>query len=77
MSSYQMLFQIGNCLRDLNPTDAQLAYRELITKYPDSQWVETAKLRDKLIQWYQNEKPGALIKNADSLVSNAKPDTGP
>ncbi len=70
-----ILFQIGNCLRELNPADAQKAYRELIDQYPDSQWVETAKVRDKLIQWFKNEKPWALIKDPNSLVSNAK--TGP
>lgn len=55
-----MLFQIGNCLKEINPADAQKAYRELIDQYPDSQWVETAKVRDKLIQWFENEKPWAL-----------------
>jgi tetratricopeptide (TPR) repeat protein len=71
-----MLFQIGNCLRDINPTDAQKAYRELIDQYPDSQWVETAKVRNKLIQWFENEKPWALIKDPNSLISNAKPNPG-
>ncbi len=71
-----MLFQIGNCLKDINPTDAQKTYRELIDQYPDSQWVETAKVRDKLIQWFKNEKPWALIKDPNSLVSNAKPNPG-
>jgi tetratricopeptide (TPR) repeat protein len=71
-----MLFQIGNCLKDINPTDAQKTYRELIDQYPDSQWVETAKVRDKLIQWFENEKPWTLIKDPNTLVSNAKPNPG-
>lgn len=72
-----MLFQIGNCLKEINPTDAQKAYTELIDQYPDSQWVETAKVRDKLIQWFENEKPWALIKDPNSMFSNAKPNPGP
>jgi tetratricopeptide (TPR) repeat protein len=56
------LFQIGNCLRDDDPKTAQKAYRQLIAEYPESPWVDLAKVREKLIDWYQKEKPRMLIE---------------
>ncbi|KPJ66613.1 MAG: hypothetical protein AMJ43_07500 [Coxiella sp. DG_40] len=58
-----MLFQIGNCLRDHDPPMAIKMYRQLITEYPDSPWTDLAKAQDKLIDWYQNDKPRMLIRN--------------
>jgi len=59
-----ILFQIGNCLRDDDPLTAKKMYRQVITEYPDSPWTDLAKARDKLIDWYQNNKPRTLIGNA-------------
>jgi len=56
-----ILFQIGNCLRDYDMTKAQNYYRRLIAQYPGSPWVEPAKAREKLIDWYLKEKPRTLI----------------
>jgi len=56
-----ILFQIGNCLRDDDPPTAMKMYRELITEYPDSPWTDLAKAQDKLIDWYQKDKPRMLI----------------
>jgi len=58
-----ILFQIGNCLRDQDPPMAIKMYRQLITEYPDSPWTDLAKAQDKLINWYQNDKPRMLIRN--------------
>lgn len=56
-----ILFQIGNCLKDDDLTKAQKMYRQLIAEYPGSPWVEPAKAREKLIDWYLKEKPRTLI----------------
>ncbi|NIP26123.1 MAG: hypothetical protein GWN67_12580 [Phycisphaerae bacterium] len=56
-----ILFQIGNCLKDYDLTKAQSIYRQLITEYPGSPWVEPAKAREKIVNWYLKEKPRSLI----------------
>ncbi len=56
-----ILFQIGNCLRDEDRPAAMKMYRQLITEYPDSAWTDLAKARNKLIDWYQKDKPRELI----------------
>jgi hypothetical protein len=55
-----VMFQAGNCLRHLDMPRAQKFYRRLITDYPDSCWVDLAKVQDKLIEWYLSEKPETL-----------------
>jgi hypothetical protein len=57
-----ILFQIGNCLKDEDPNTARESYAELIRTHPDSPWAEVAKVRHGLIEWYQQEKPGELIR---------------
>jgi len=57
-----ILFQIGNCLRTDDPPTAKRMYRQLIGEYPDSPWVDLAKAQDKLIDWYQTDKPRTLIE---------------
>jgi tetratricopeptide (TPR) repeat protein len=56
-----ILFQIGNCLKDDDLTKAQNMYRQLITECPGSPWVEPAKAREKLIDWFLKVKPQTLI----------------
>ncbi len=56
-----ILFQIGNCLKDDDPLTAMKMYRQLIAEYPDSLWADLAKARNKLIDWYQQDKPQTLI----------------
>jgi hypothetical protein len=57
-----ILFQIGNCLKDEDPNTARESYAELIRTHPDTPWAEVAKVRHGLIEWYQQEKPGELIR---------------
>ena len=57
-----ILFQIGNCLRNTDRQAAMQMYRQLIIEYPDSPWVDLAKAKSKLIDWYLTDKPDALIK---------------
>ncbi len=56
-----ILFQIGNCLRNNDPPVAIEMYRQLIAEYPDLLWVDFAKARSKLINWYLQDKPKALV----------------
>lgn len=56
-----ILFQIGNCLRNDDPPTAMQMYRQLIAEYPDSPWADLARAQSKLVSWYQQEKPRALI----------------
>lgn len=62
-----ILFQIANCLQDDDPPTAMKTYRQLITEYPDSPWIDLAKARDKIIDWYTKEKPQTLI--TDSITT--------
>lgn len=56
-----ILFQIGSCLRESNQQNAMKAYRQLISEYPDSLWAEFARSFEKLIDWYQKDKPRELV----------------
>jgi tetratricopeptide (TPR) repeat protein len=57
-----ILFQIGNCLKDDDPNTARESYAELIRTYPQSPWADAARARHILIDWYQTDKPGELIR---------------
>jgi tetratricopeptide (TPR) repeat protein len=57
-----ILFQIGNCFRDDDPNTAKESYAELIRTYPQSPWAQPAKVRHGLLEWYQADKPGELIR---------------
>lgn len=56
-----ILFQIGNCLQDDDPSTSTKMYRQLIAEFPDSSWADLARVRDKLVDWYQKDKPRALV----------------
>ena len=56
-----ILFQIGNCLQNNDQLIAIQVYGQLITEYPTSPWVDLAKARSNLIDWYLKDKPDALI----------------
>ena len=56
-----ILFQIGNCFKDIDPNTSKESYAELIRTASDSPWAQIAKSRHGLIDWYQQEQPGKLI----------------
>lgn len=56
-----ILFQLGNCLRDYDRPAAKKMYVRLITEYPQSAWADLAKVWEKLINLYLEEKPETLI----------------
>ena len=56
-----ILFQIGNCLRNDEQTEAIKMYGQLITEYPNSPWKELADARRALLDWYLKDEPRKLI----------------
>jgi tetratricopeptide (TPR) repeat protein len=65
-----ILFQIANCLRDVDRPSATKTYRQLIAEYPDSPWTELAKAQDKLVDWLEKDKPASLIIQAGLKPNN-------
>lgn len=57
-----ILLQLGNCMREGDPSKAIEMYKKLIVEYPDSSWVDLAKAYCKLTQWYQEDEPETLLK---------------
>jgi tetratricopeptide (TPR) repeat protein len=57
-----ILFQIGNCFKDEDPNTARESYAELIRTHSNSPWAEIAKARYSIIELYQQENPGQLIR---------------
>jgi len=53
--------QTANCLRNVDPTGARKAYKDLIEQYPDSLWTGLAKAEEKLLQWRLENKPAELV----------------
>jgi hypothetical protein len=60
-----ILFQIGNCLWNDDPSTAMKVYGRLITEHPDSPWKDFAEARSKLISWFQTEEPQKLIEKRE------------
>lgn len=67
-----ILFQIANCLRDIDRPSAMETYRQLIAEYPDSPWTELAKAQDKLVDWFDKDKPLSLITQTGSGPGQVK-----
>jgi tetratricopeptide (TPR) repeat protein len=61
-----ILFQIGNCLQKDDPLTAIKMYMQLAEQYPNSPWVESARAKGKLIDWYLKDKPNTLINEKKS-----------
>ena len=61
-----ILFQIGNCLQNTDPSTAIQMYRQLIAEYPGSPWADLAGAKTKLIEWYLKDKPDTLINERKS-----------
>lgn len=56
-----ILFQLANSLREHDLPAAKKRYVQLITEYQESPWVELAKTRGKIIDWFLKDKPQTLI----------------
>ncbi|MDD5010526.1 MAG: tetratricopeptide repeat protein [Phycisphaerae bacterium] len=62
-----VLFQIGNCLQKDDPSAALQMYKQLIAECPDSLWIDLAKAKASLIDWYIKDKPEVLLEQYKSL----------
>jgi TolA-binding protein len=60
-----ILFQIGNCFKDEDPNTARESYAELIRTHSNSPWAEIAKARYSIIELYQQDNPGELIRQVN------------
>lgn len=58
--------QLGNCLRETDPTHAKDAYARLTTDYADSPWAELAKAHSQLVSWYESAQPRRLIAGQET-----------
>lgn len=67
-----VLFQIGNCLQNTDPTTAMRMYRQLISEYPDLPWADVAKAKSELIDWYLKNKPDELINECKSQITQPR-----
>ncbi|MHC4475151.1 MAG: tetratricopeptide repeat protein [Planctomycetota bacterium] len=57
------LFQIANCLRGDDAAKAKQTYQRLIAECPDSLWVDVARARYEMIDWYLKDNLSALIED--------------
>jgi tetratricopeptide (TPR) repeat protein len=60
-----ILFQVGNCLWNDDPSTAMKVYGRLVTEHPNSPWKDFAEARSKLLSWYQTEEPQKLIEKRE------------
>jgi tetratricopeptide (TPR) repeat protein len=60
-----ILFQIGNCLRNIDMPVAEKMYGQLISEYPNSPWTELAQVQVNLIEWYRKDEPQDLISTSN------------
>jgi tetratricopeptide (TPR) repeat protein len=60
-----ILFQIGNCLWNDDPSTAMKVYGRLIAEHPNSPWKDFAEARSKILGWYQTEEPQKLIEKRE------------
>lgn len=55
------LMQKANCQKHFEPSQAVETYKQLISQYPDSLWVQPAQANVELLNLYQNQEPEKLI----------------
>jgi len=57
-----LMMQKAVCLCDGSPAQALQIYKNLVSQYPASLWVELAKNRQDLIGWLETQQPKKLIE---------------
>lgn len=57
-----ILFQYANCLRFDDPPQAADLYDQLINDYPVCEWIEMARSRRKIVEWFLDDKNVALLE---------------
>ena len=56
-----LIYQTGNCLQKIDSNAASAMYKKLINEYPDSIWANPAKAKNRLIEWYIQQKPETIV----------------
>jgi tetratricopeptide (TPR) repeat protein len=59
-----ILLQLGNCLRETDPTQARVMYTALANEYPDSPWAELAKAQSQFLTWSETARPRQWVAPA-------------
>lgn len=55
-----ILFQIGNCLYNVDKVAAIKIYEQLILEHPSSDWTNCARTKKQILKWLMVEKPMTL-----------------
>ncbi|MCF7956036.1 MAG: tetratricopeptide repeat protein [Phycisphaerae bacterium] len=55
-----ILFQIGNCLYNVDKVEAIKVYEQLILEHPSSDWTNCARTKKQILKWLLDEKPMTL-----------------
>ncbi|WP_169852872.1 tetratricopeptide repeat protein [Anaerohalosphaera lusitana] len=58
-----ILFQLGNCLYETKPEEAEIIYEQLMREQPNSEWTKCATVKRQVLRWLMNEKPMELIES--------------
>ena len=58
-----ILFQIGNCLYNIDKKAAINAYQQLIDEHKSCEWVGCARTQLDILKWIENENPAQLVKS--------------
>lgn len=66
-----MLYQIGNCLRDTDPSAAREAYRKLLADSPKCPWAPLAESQDRLVEWKQANRPAQFTTEVQTSLTAA------
>jgi hypothetical protein len=56
------LYQLGNCQRRYDPSEAKVTYKRLIEEYSTSSWVAASQVQQRLLTWKLSSKPEQLVK---------------
>ncbi len=56
------LYQLANCRRRFDPSQAKVTYKRLIEEYSTSPWVAASQVQYKLLTWKLASKPEQLIE---------------
>jgi tetratricopeptide (TPR) repeat protein len=61
-----LLWQMAACKRDSDPAAARAIYQQLVREHGDSALAPAASAQDKLLEFYEVNKPQALVKGPES-----------
>jgi len=56
------LFQLANCLRLENDTEAEKIYQQVISEFPNSPWAAAADVQCQLIEWRRTSNLETLLE---------------